>query len=187
MCDSSTGLSASRGFQGGSGLFQAYSQYKSGQMQQTYYSNLADTSRQNASLALAAGESNKKAVGYQESQEERRLGMGLRETVGAQTAGLATGAGVGSKTAEQVVSDTLNKGNLDEIALRYNSALKQHSIDVAAKGEAYSDLNQAGQLQLASENAMTAAKIGMVGTILGTGGSVAQSYYMPYYGYGARG
>ncbi len=177
-------LPAAVGLQAGGGLFSAYQQVQQGKIQQGYYNYLSDTAKTNAGLATATGQANLNALGYQESQEMRQTINKVRTTEGAQVAAEAAGgAGASSKTAEQVASDTANKGNLDEMALRYNAALKAKSITTGAEMASFNYNNQAAGYTLAGNNAKTASQYAAYSSILGSGAGIAGSFArFPGYG-----
>lgn len=161
----------------GSAAFSAYNQYQSGQEQKNYYSYLAGTARQNAELAKASGEAEAKTVGAQEAQQLGALHEQGRDVVGAQKVALAAGgAGIGSKTAEQLVADTETKVNLDEQALRYNADLKMKNLRLNAQSAATNLENEAAGYRLAGRNAAKSANIGAFSTILGAGGSISKNW-----------
>lgn len=152
---------------------------QAGKSQANYYSYLANTSRMNAGLTRAAGKSNIAEVGYQEKEGVRKLNENLRETLASQrVAEAGSGPGVGSKTAEQIASSTLTKGKLDEMALRYNSALKQKNIRIGAEISAFNDDNQAAGYGFAGQNALQTARVNQASAILGGAGQVAKTWYM---------
>ena len=159
------------------GSQQAQNEQQAGRNEALYYKYLSGTARQNARLADVSAESQVSEVGAQEQQEMAALHAKKRETIGAQKAALVTGAGVGSKTAEQIVSDTENKTNLDEMALRYNADLKMKSIRIGAQAQAMNLENQATGYDYAGINAKKAAKIKSNATLLGTGTSTAFNLY----------
>lgn len=175
-------LPAVVGAQAAGGAFSAYAQGQAGGAASKYYSYLASTSRTNADLAEKAGQSQVKEIGAQTMEEDRRLGERVRSTVGAQqTAFSAGGVGATSKTAEQIVSDTMTKGNIDEMALRYNAAIKTKNALVGADSRAMNERGQAAGYDIAGFNAVNAARLNQTSTILGTGGSVASNWYRNYY------
>ncbi len=183
-------LPAAVGLQAGGGLFSAYMQGAQGKIQQGYYNYLSDTAKQNAGLVRSVSESNIKALGYQESQDQRRISERVKTVEGAQVAAEAAGGGgASSKTAEQIASDTANKGNLDEMALRYNASLKAKSIQTGANLSAFNYLNQAEGYEQAGRNAVTASKNAQIATVLGSGANIASSFqrFPGYGGYGGGG
>lgn len=177
-------LPAAIGLQAGGGLFSAYQQGQAGKIQQGYYNYLSDTAKTNAGLATATADANLKALGYQESQEQRQLTKKLRTTQGAQVAAEAAGgAGASSKTAEQIASDTAQKGSIDEQALRYNAALKAKSITTGAEMASFNYSNQAAGYELAGRNAVTSSKNAQIASILGSGAGITSSFArFPMYG-----
>lgn len=155
------------------GTITAIGEAKEGASTSKYYKYLAAINRENAVLSEAAGKGETSQLGQSEFQGMQQLVTRKGETIGAQKAALATGAGVGSKTAEQIVSDTINKTEMDEEVLRYNTDLKMKNVLLKSKGEAMNYRAQAGGYDLAAKNAKSAAKWKMWSTILGTAASTA--------------
>ena len=161
------------------GLMSAEGSIASSNAEKNYYSYLAGTANQSAALSLAAGESEAKTVGAEEFQQERTLNEQGRAVAGAQRAALASGgAGVGSKTAEQLSADTSRKVSLDEQALRYNADVKMKNVRVRGQMGAINEENAATGYGMAGKNAVSAAGTNAFSTILGTGGQVAK-YWNP--------
>jgi hypothetical protein len=155
-----------------------------GNRENAYYKYLAGTSRLNIGLVEAQAKSDSEQVGAQQMDEVRAINERGRETVGAQKAALVSGAGVGSKTAEQIVSDTVSKTNLDEMALRYNADVKIKNIRIGAKGEAFNLENQAQgyemagrNAEVAGQNARRAANLRATGTLINTAAQTAFNAY----------
>jgi hypothetical protein len=168
----------------GGGLLEYEAQGQAGKNSSAYYDYLARNAKTNAGLATASAKANVEELGTQEEMEMSRLGKNVRGAIGSQKAALVTGAGLGSKTAEQIINDTLQKGNLDEAAIRYNSAMKQKNAMLSGKAAAFNFESEAGSYSLAGRNALNASKINQLSSILGTGRSVASMWYkMPNYGY----
>lgn len=138
-----------------------------------YYNYLSAISMQNANLVEAAGKAESAQLGTEAFGQMQQLGERKSQTIGAQKAALSTGAGVGSKTAEQIVSDTYNKFNMDEEVLRYNTDLKIKNVQNKARGEAMGYRSQAGAYELAAKNAKTEGKWKAASTILGGASSTA--------------
>ena len=161
----------------GAGL-SAYSQYQEGKASKNYYDYLAGTSKSNAMLARTAGEVEAKSIGAQEMQQVGQIHEQGREVVGAQKAALASGgAGVGSKTGEQLVSDTLTKVDLDEQALRYNADLRMKNARIGAESQALNEESQAYGYKIAGRNAKKAGTIGAYTSLLSGAGNVAALNY----------
>ena len=151
-----------------------------GNRENAYYKYLAGTSRLNIGLVEAQAKSDSEQVGAQEMDEVRAINERGRETVGAQKVALVSGAGVGSKTGEQLVADTANKTNLDEMALRYNADVKMKNIRIGAEGESFNLENQAQGYEMAGRNAQIsgqnnrrAANLRATGTLINTAGQTA--------------
>lgn len=162
------------GAMAGGTLLGAYGDIQQGKAESKYYKYLASVSNENAKLAEASGQAEIAQLGQSEFQGMQHLVTRKGETIGAQKAALATGAGVGSKTAEQIVSDTINKTEMDEEVLRYNTDLKMKNVLLKSKGEAMNYRAQAGGYEVAAANAKTASKWKAATTILGGASSTAQ-------------
>lgn len=155
-----------------------------GNRENAYYKYLAGTSRQNIGLVEAQAKSDSYGVGTQEMAEVGAINERGRATVGAQKAALVSGAGVGSKTGEQLVSDTVNKTNLDEMALRYNADVKMKNIRVGAELDKFNLENQAQgyemagrNAQISGSNARRAANIRARGTLINTAAQTGFNAY----------
>jgi hypothetical protein len=155
----------------------AQSEIEAGKQEKQYNQYLAGVSRMNADLARASGESQARTVGAQTAEQVGQIHERGRDVVGAQKVALAAGgAGVGSKTAEQLVSDTLTKTNLDEMAIRYNADLKMKNLRLQAESTAMNEENKAEGYEMAGKNAKKAAKWKAFSTVLGTGSQVASKW-----------
>ena len=158
------------GIQGAKGGIQA------GKDQKNYYDYLAATSKTNAGLALAEGESDVNTLGEEEFSQEKALQTQGRAVVGAQKTALAGGgAGVGSKTGEQLVADTADKVNLNEQALQYNADVKMKNARLSASTQALNYNSQAAGYELAGKNAIRASNINAFSSLLSTAGQTAMS------------
>lgn len=165
----------------------ALAQGAEGKAASSYYGLLANTAKTNASLATSAAASKDTEISAQEGMESRRVAESVRATVGAQKAAFAAGGpGAGSKTAEQIVSDSLTRGDLDQQALRYNADMKRKGVDTSA---AFGNVNygsEAAGFDMSGGNARRAAGIGQLSTLLGTGTSVASTWYTSQMGVGGQ-
>ena len=166
---------AAVGAQAGATLLGAYGQIQQGKADSKYYKYMAAVSRENAKLAEASGKAEIYQLGSAEFQNMQQLESRKRETIGSQKAALATGAGMGSKTAEQIVSDTVNKTEMDEQVLRYNTDLRMKNTLLKSKTEAMNYEAQAGGYDVAAKNARSASKWNAASTILGGATSTAMA------------
>jgi hypothetical protein len=168
------GAAAAMGAMGAGGAVSAYGAISGGNASNDYYKYLSGISAQNAELAKASGEMETYNLGTQEEQGVKNIWNKERGTVGAQTTALAAGgAGVGSKTAEQLVSNTANMANMDEMALRYNADLKMKNARLGAQNQALNYESQAAGYNAAGSNAQHAAMLSAMGSILGGAGQVS--------------
>ena len=150
-----------------------YGEAKSARAESKYYSYLSSTATENARLAREAGAEEVRQVGAQQYQAVGQIGTAKRELQGAQRAALVSGAGVGSKTAEQIASDTETKSQLDEMALRYNADLKMKNIRTSSEATAKNYEAEAAADRAAARNAKRTAGLGIASSILGTASSTA--------------
>lgn len=165
------------GTQVAGGILSAVGQEKAGAASNQYYQYLASNATANAKLATAAGEANVEEIGAQTGQAERMIQEKTATVQGAQRAGLVTGAGNSSRTAQDIASDTLRKSSLDTAALNYNAQLKSKAARLGAATQAFNYNAQAGGDLLAGKNAQSAANFNALGSILGSGTQVASTWY----------
>ena len=155
-----------------------YGQSQSAKSQSAYYNYLAETSTMNAGITKAAGEANARAAGIEASDQMRRVTTGVRQTIGAQKVAMVGGVGAGSRSAQDIIKDTLDKGNRDEQAINMNAALKAKSIFAGADMQSFNDMNQAGGYDIAGSNVRAALPYQQGSTLLGGAGQVGSSWYM---------
>lgn len=166
------------GAQAAGGAASAWAEGQASKAAGSYYDYLADTSRTNARITRTAAKSQAHEVSVQEGEDARQVAESVKKTVATQRAAFAAGGpGAGSKTAEQIVSDSLARGDLDEQALRYNADIKRKGIETGADFAALNYEGQAKGYGLSKNNAEFASKVKQASTILGTGTSVAQTWY----------
>jgi hypothetical protein len=161
----------------GGGLVQAYGQQQEAKSQANYYGYLASTARQNADLAGAAGEANARAVSLEEADQMQRSGQATRQMIGEQKAAMVTGVGAGSRSAQDIVSDTLTKGGQDAATIRLNAELKRKSIFMQSGMEQFNLQNQAGGYGIAGSNVRAALPWQQASTLLGSAGQAGSSWY----------
>lgn len=171
-------LPAVLGAQAVGGGVTAWAQGQQGKAAGAYYGYLADTARTNSRIAQTVARSKNAEVSAQEGEASRQVSESVRSTVARERAAFAAGGpGAGSKTAEQIVSDSLARGDLDQIALRYNADLKRKGNNSTADFASLDYEGQAKGYGLSASNADMSSKIGQLSTILGTGTSVASTWY----------
>lgn len=156
----------------------AYGQGITGKAQANYLDYLSSTASQNAGLAKAEGQSQGYAINEQALVAQRGLTSKIQQTVGAQVAGSVSGAGASSRTAQDIVRDTMNKGELDQEALDYNTNIKARNANISSQMQAFNYQGQAAGYAAGAGNAIAASKIGQVSSILGGASSVANTYWL---------
>lgn len=161
----------------GGAAYSADQQLKAGEVQSSYYGYLADTAKINSDLSDAEARVEKDQVGAQLSQDERTLKEGIDSTVATQKAATVTGVGASSRSAQHIISDTLDKGNLDEMALRLNADIKSKNIDINAATNRMNYGSQAAGYRMAGVNSGTTSRANARASLLQGAGAVAQSWY----------
>lgn len=154
------------------GGFTAYSQYQSGAASNKYYQYMSDQSRQEGQLALKQGEAQSTAIQEQAKLQGKQLSTNQSEFNASQRAAMAA-AGVTGVTAEDIVSSTFNKENLDKSLLRYNADLKSYESTSNAAYRNWASNVQADQLTYQGKAAKYAGKTQAFSTLLATAASVA--------------
>lgn len=159
-------------------LMSAYSQAKEGEKSSAYYGYLANTAKINADLARSAGEAQSRQIGLEAAYSQRDLAAGVKRTIGAQKAAIAVGgAGLSSRTAEDILMNTMEGANADEAALRFNAASKAYAAVVQAKMKAMDMETQAGGYDIAASNARDAGMLNMWSTLAGGAAGIGEFAY----------
>lgn len=169
-------LAGSTGLQVAGGLFSAGQVGAAGAAQQGYFDYLSDTAKSNAGLARTVANTRNKELNVEAGYQEKALSDKLQTTMGAQKAAVSMGAGLGSRTAQDLIHDTLRKGNFDETAIRWNTAMRSKGILDQGASESANEMTKARGYAAAGDNAMRSARISQIGSILGTGSSVASNW-----------
>lgn len=161
----------------GASAFSYYERGQAGKAESNYYSYLADTANLNSRIADASATAEKRGIGVELADKERQLTNRISETVGVQKAAVVGGVGASSRSAQDIISDTLDKGNLDEMALRLNADMRANNVDIERDTRKMNLDAQAGGYRIAGQNALTASKGAQVTSLLSGAGSVANSWY----------
>jgi len=173
------------------GISSAFEQYQSGKAQSSYYNYLSDTAKINEGLSSSEALSQREEIGAEENQKQIALTNRVNETVGAQKAAMVSGVGASSRSAQDIIGDTLNKGDLDEMALRLNADMAGKNAEISARAGAMNYGAQASGYQIAGINARGISTANQTSSLLGSAGSVANSWYMGQLyagrGYGGQG
>lgn len=142
------GMTAAIAMMAGGTLMTAAGQYQAGKANQKIANYNAEVAELQAEQALKRGR-----------EDESRLRMQTRQTIGAQRAALAAmGIDLDDGTAAQIQDDTTYFGELDALTIRNNAAL-----------EAWGYRTQATNYRLQGELDATRGRNDALGTILTTG------------------
>ena len=166
------------GSMGAGAISSAVGQAQSAAAQSRYYSYLADTSRLNAGLAQASGKANMQALGAETADQMRRTVSREYQTIGAQKVAMAGGVGGSSRSAQDIVMNTVGTANLDEQAINMNAEMKAKAIFAGTDMASFNDMSQARGYDLAGTNVQAALPFQLGSTLLGGAGQAASSYYM---------
>lgn len=143
------GMTAAIAMMAGGTAVTAYGQYQAGKANQKIANYNAEVAELQAEQALKRGR-----------EDESRLRMQTRQTIGAQRAALAAmGIDLDDGTAAQIQDDTTYFGELDALTIRNNAAL-----------EAWGYRTQATDYRMQGSLAASQGRSQMLGTILSAGG-----------------
>ncbi|MFA5350257.1 MAG: hypothetical protein WC357_02865 [Candidatus Omnitrophota bacterium] len=149
----------------------AYGQYQSGKSQDKYYKYLADQNEIEAQAAEKTAEQQSTIAQNEAAQKAKELKGDVRRAKGSQRAAMAS-AGIYGVTADDIISDTINKAKLDAANIRYNADVQSWAANKEAAEKGWALRNQATLFRAAGKQARQAAAINMTGTILGTASSI---------------
>lgn len=169
MCDPIT--LATIGVAAGGG-YSAYNQYKEGSAANKYYQYQADQAEQEAQNAEKQGALQSKLIQDSAKEQGKNLKTSQAEFNASQKVALVS-SGQSGATAEDIVSDSQRKQNMDEALLRYNADAKSWEVQNQMRNNAWATRVQADQYRYAGKNAKAAGKRKSFSTLLGTATKVA--------------
>lgn len=165
----------------GGSVMSAVGQGESAKATAGYYGYLGSQANANANLAQARAKADTKNISMEAGQQEYGLTRRVNQAVGTQKASLVSGAGASSRTAQDIIKDTLETGNRDEMALRWNADQRSRMTQIGADTQAMNYRGQAAGYGMAGRNTMIASRFGQASTLLGGAGSVASIWYRNQY------
>lgn len=157
MCNPIALVAASVAVQGAGAIQGAMAANAAGKAQQAQYNYIAETNRIQAEEAIKVGERRDKASQDLGALEAAKLGRSVRGVIGAQKSALAK-QGVGGVTAADILTDTLDKKSLDEMAIRYNADIRSWEAKTGAAYQSWDLNNQSTFNKIAGQNARAAGK-----------------------------
>lgn len=149
----------------------AYGQYQAGKSQQKYYEYSAQQNELEAEAAQKTAEQQSTIYQNEAAQKSKELQGDVRRAKGTQKAAMAA-AGIYGVTADDIISDTINKAKLDAANIRYNADVQSWAANKEAAEKGWALRNQANLFRAAGKQARQAAAINMTSTLLGTASSV---------------
>ena len=153
------------------GGVEAYGQYQAGKSQQKYYNYLADQNEREAEAAQKTAEQQTTIYQNEATLRSKELQGDVRRAKGTQKATMAA-AGIYGVTADDIISDTINKAKLDAANIRYNADIQSWAVNKEAAEKGWALRNQASLFRVAGKQAQQTAAINMTSTLLGTASSV---------------
>lgn len=166
------------------GGFSMYGQMQAGRATQRRNEYEAQLAERQSELVRRTAEQNKTIEQNKAATESKLLAGQTAELMGKQKATIAANKiGGGSVTAADIAADTIQKSEMDQMAIRYGADLASWSIEEEAKGNEWMLKNRARQYRQAGKNAVTAGDIGAISTLLNTATSVADASYYRNYGF----
>ncbi len=155
------------------GVTAAYGQTQQAKSQSDAYRYSAGLLDTQAKLAKRTADINSRLVQDAASRESAQLGRNVSETMGAQKAASAANMGGGSVTAADIMTDTLKKARMDELAIKYGADIKSWGIREEEKAETWRLGVERDQYLKAAKNARKAGNIAVASSILGTATQIA--------------
>jgi len=172
MCDPITAVAVTTTAVAGG--MQAYGQYKEGAAVNKYRKGVANIQEQQGDILLKRGEKQSELIQDSAKFTGEKQKIEAAQVESAQRAALvANGVDLSSVTAQDLVSDTLSKSRLDELAIRYNADINSWNTTEEAKFKKWSLYTEAAQSRASGANALASGKRKAFTTLLSTAASMA--------------
>jgi len=174
MCSA---IGAAIGLQAAGGITAASGAKETAAATEQYYTYLAKQNDIEAGMTEVRASQDVTMTMDQALQDEKQRAAAVSKLEGTQKAVMAAhGVGGGSKTAENIVNDTMTQSEKDAAALRYNADVKAWSASTAAADKARALRGQAIAYRYAGANAVQAGDINAMSSLIGGAGNVASTY-----------
>lgn len=162
---------------GAGGVVGAAGAYQQARSTMAYYDSVASQKDTAAKLAEKSGEMEQKAIVDQAATESKLIRERADAVQGAQTAALAaSGIGAGSKTAEQLALDSLDREQADLEALRYNADQRLSQSKNNTAMQAWQLRSESAMARSSSDATRRGIPFAVAGSLLGSASSAGQSY-----------
>lgn len=171
------------GLQVGGGTMSAANAQANAEQNANYYNYLGEMDRiQATTLELNAARQVKYTQDNAAAQTKQVVNLS-NETKGSQIVGMnANGVGAGSASAEDILSDTFKKTELDKLAIKYNADVASYETTESARAGAFGLRSRADAYDTAATNSRSAGKMNFWSSILGTAAMAGTSYLNLNYG-----
>lgn len=153
----------------------AYGQYQAGKSQKAMYNYESQEQTMQANYDISTGEAQAQNIEGVGAEQGRQLVQRQAQTEGTQKAAEGAAGTGGSVTAQNIAVSTMNKEQLDQQMLRYNTDIKSWSAQTQGEEEAWGANTTAGQYSLAATNAQVGANYNVAGSLLGGATSIANT------------
>lgn len=163
--------------QGASAVTGAYGAYSQGMSEAAQYRYASAAKQKEAAATRAYGTAQTTAIQDQAALESAATKQQTNRFLGAQKAQLGANTGGGSVTAQDILKDTLTKGDLDQAMIRYNADLKSKSVIDRSNMSAFDLENEAAGYGIAASGAKRGAKTAAFNSLLSGAGQVANTWY----------
>lgn len=162
----------------GSGV-QAVGAWKKGEADERYYNDLATATESQVKEVEKTAKLQRGFSAEKEYKDVYKLRSTVRQYTAAQeAAGAASGVGAGSVVSQDIATDTLTKGAMDQALISHNADLERWNIDRERDAEIVNLNNQAKNYRTAGRNAREAGEWNAVSSILGGASSVASTWLL---------
>lgn len=165
------------GIQAAGTALSAYGSYTQGLAQKNYLNYAADNSDKQAAMVEKQGVQAANSSRDNGAESTRIFKNQEAKLEGAQKVAIGANLGGGSKTAEQITSDTFDRSRLDEMAIKYNADLESWRVLNEANQKAAQLRDQATGQRLAGKEALRAGKTAAFTDLLSGAGQVAGTWY----------
>lgn len=159
------------------GLYQQNAMEQEAKAKQNYYNYLASQNEAQATRTIKAGEDQVSAIQTGSLQSQIELDRQSKQLEGRQKAVLArNGVWGNSRTAGDILDDTLTQEERDATALRYNAEVKSWESRTNAKETARALREQASGYRMGGDNARMSGEINRTTSLLSTVTNVADTW-----------
>lgn len=153
-----------------------FGQYQQGLAESNYYKAASSAKRKEADLTLRQGEQEATMAENEGASQSKLLAIKQAELNGKQAAAIGANGQAGSSSSADVVSDTLSKEKMDQLAVKYNADIQSWNATNNSKIKSYALNRDAEMDSISSTASKNAGKIGAFNSLLSGSGQVADTW-----------